>query len=94
MTLSKVTRKVLSATLLLFAVNILLVTLLGGYGWSSDAPNGVFYFPSEPAFKLTEKMPGTKVVLMESEESAAISSTEELVYRWDAKERTLVRHRK
>ncbi|MEP6740932.1 MAG: glycosyltransferase family 39 protein [bacterium] len=57
----------------------------------SDAPNGVFYFPSELAFKLTEKMPGTKVALVASEESSAISSTGELVYRWDAKERTLVR---
>jgi hypothetical protein len=55
-----------------------------------EAPNGVFYFPSELAFKLKMQMPNVNMVLLLPEQPLPAAGNSKRVYKWDEPERTLV----
>lgn len=55
-----------------------------------EAPNGVFYFPSELAFKVKTRLPDVNVVLLLPEEPPPAGGNGKRVYKWDEPERTLV----
>lgn len=55
-----------------------------------EAPNGVFYFPSELAFKVRMQMPDVNVVLVLPEQPLPAGGNGKRVYKWDATERMLV----
>ena len=55
-----------------------------------EAPNGVFYFPSELAFKVKMQMPNVKVVQLLPEQPPPVGGNSQRVYKWDEPERTLV----
>jgi hypothetical protein len=54
-----------------------------------EAPNGVFYFPSELAFKVKTRLPDVNVVLLLPEEPPPAGGNGKRIYKWDATESVL-----
>ncbi len=55
-----------------------------------EAPNGVFYFPSELTFKVKTRMPEVNVVLVPPDATLEPAGTGKRSYKWDAQQRVLV----
>ena len=55
-----------------------------------EAPDGVFYFPSQLATKVKARMPDVNVVLVPIEEPAPSPADGSRIYKWDGLTRTLV----
>ncbi len=55
-----------------------------------EAPNGVFYFPSELAFKVKTRMPDVNVVLVPPDATPESPGVRKRTYHWDAQQRSLI----
>jgi hypothetical protein len=55
-----------------------------------EAPNGVFYFPSELAFKVKARLPDVNVVTLLPEDPLPAGGKGVRIYKWDATETALV----
>jgi hypothetical protein len=55
-----------------------------------EAPNGVFYFPAELAFKVKARMPDVNVMLVPPDEPTPPGEDRKRIYNWDGAARMLV----